>query len=267
MCYTAVIRTDNCTPLLERVVAALRAQTIPPREIIFVDSSREESIHKALLNLGGRVVIYPDESFNFSIAINIGAQVVETPWLMLISSHVVLSDPELVARGLSSIRLFSCNAAYWSPPLPGFTGKIAIESVITDRDFNGYNALSNSCSLLPAHVVRDRPFRPEVFSAEDQEWGGWWMKEHGARILKIEHSGVDYLNANINICKYINEEISIAYFAYRRNLWVDRILARLGRGFLAGLRGRSERSKMHFQIAKGLFFAWFRQPRRQSKYY
>lgn len=59
--YVAVIRTHACTPLLEQVVAALKAQTWAPTRVVFVDSSGNPAVREQLLRMG-EVVTYPRRS-------------------------------------------------------------------------------------------------------------------------------------------------------------------------------------------------------------
>lgn len=263
MSYTALIRTEQVTQLLHDVVRNLRVQSCPPVEIVFVDSSRHDDVALQLRQLGGRVIKYSAANFNFSEAINVGLEVVSTPWTLIISSHVLLTDCETIEAGFSALEKADAQAAYWYPRTDG----AASVSTIDAASFNGYNALSNSCALVPTAVARGRPFRPEVFSAEDQEWGAWFMRERGARIVAISRPDFQYLNPKVNNLKTINEEVSIAYFTYRRNLWPDRVLIRLARALLAASRGRPERARLHWGVAKGLMGAWFSEPRRQSRYF
>jgi hypothetical protein len=262
--YTAVIRTDHASPLLHHTVACLRAQTLPPNEIVFVDSSRDAEVRSALLTLGDRVVSYPAERpFNFAEAINLGCLAVHTPWMLLISSHVQLTDTRLVAMGIKAMTRHSAGVAYWTF---ASDGREQVQRV-TARDFDGRNGLSNSCALLPTELVRVRPFRPEVFSAEDQEWAAWFLRERGGATVRITHPAVAYCNQRVNTTKTVNEELAIAYFSYRRGLWPDRVLARLLRAALAAARGRRERALMHWRIGTGLVACWFRPPSKPSRYY
>ena len=121
--------------------------------------------------------------------------------------------------------------------------------------------------MLPRERMREIEFREEVFSAEDQAWAATYFQRQRRSILRIEHPQLVYANPNVNARKTINEEIAIAYFAYRRGLWPDQIVARALRALLAAVRGRPDRASMHWHIAKGLFMAWFKAPRAQSKYY
>lgn len=261
--YDAVIRTDRCDATLVLAVAALREQTLPPRQIIFVDSSANDACTDQLRALGGQVVIYPAEPFNFAKAINIGITAAAAPHVLLMSSHVVLSSSNIVSQGCELARSQEINALYWRVT----ESNDVVASAIDRQTFNGINGLSNACAMLPRHSVLQRPFREDVFSAEDQEWAGWYLREKGVRILQIKHPLVLYLNQHVNALKTVNEEIAIAYFSDRRRLGPHWIAGRLLRALLATLRRRPDKARMHWEIAKGLFFANFSKPIRKSRYY
>lgn len=264
LAYTAVIRTHHCDELLRSTVQSLREQTTPPREILFVDSSRDPGCTAALQALGDTVVVYPpDTPFNFSKALNLGVAAASQPQVLLISSHVVLRHPTLLQNGWTSARQLRAEAVYW---IPSLDGRLACRCINADT-FDGYNGLSNACAMLPAARVRQRPFREEVFAAEDQEWAAWFFRAEHGTILQIAHPDFDYLNPNANALKTINEEIAIAYYAYPRNRRLDRILLRCARGAVALWRERPRLAQMHWEIAKGLFLAKFRRPTRASRYF
>jgi len=261
--YDAVIRTDHHSDLLERVISALRGQTSPPNKIILVDASREPGCREKLLRLGDIVIQYPDTQFNFAHALNLGIEAADAPEVLLISSHVVLNDITLIERGQTLGREHGAGVVYWKAADRG-TLRLQLNQA---GSFNGHNGLSATCALIPRQDALERPFRTDVFSAEDQEWAGWYLHNRNGKTLQIEHPQFEYLNPNANIQKTINEEIAIAYFTNRKLLRPRHIAARILRAALAGLRHRPGRARLHWEIAKGLLLANFRQPNRRSRYY
>ena len=262
--YTAIIRTDRCDELVRRMVALLQQQTLPPSEIVFVDSSRSPTCSQELQQLGGTVVPYPPEPFNFSKAINVGVAAARHANCLIISSHVLLHEKDFIADGVRAAQQHDCRVLYWAGiPLSGETGYFKI----TAANFSGNNGLSNSCGMVPTELLRERPFRPEVFSAEDQEWAAWYLRVRKGSSMRAIQPGLEYCNPHMNATKKINEEIAIAYYVYRRNLLPDYIGKRYLRALLAAVRRRPDRARLHWEIAKGLTLAIFRKPVRQSKYF
>lgn len=260
--YSALIRTHAITPLLAQVVADLQAQSWPPRRIVFVDSSRDPAVSEQLAKLGD-VVPYPGADFNYSTALNVGLAHITEPQVLLISAHVRLERPDLIERTLTTARSHDIDVLYWCFAGTGHNR----QTVIRPDDFNGRNGLSNACAFLPTALVRQRPFRPEVFSAEDQEWTAWYFREHRRSVLRCEDVAVTYHNPHLNERKIINEELAIAYFVSPRERWLDRVAHRAGRALLALLRGHGKRARMHWDIARGLLMMWFRPPTGGSKYF
>jgi hypothetical protein len=261
--YDAVIRTDHANALLERCIAALRQQSKSPRRIFIVDSSLDSLCRERLLELSDFVIQYPAIPFNFAHALNLGIEAAEGIQVLLLSSHVILSDRTLIEEGQNLGKRHDAGVVYWKP-----TAFRSQRLQITDaQTFDGYNGLSAVCALVPRAEVLARPFRTEVFSAEDQEWAGWYLRAKAGRALQIEHPHLKYLNPRKNIQKLINEEISIAFFTNRNLLRPRHIALRLLRAGLAGLRRHPERARLHWEVAKGLCIANFKQPSRDSRYY
>lgn len=261
--YTAVIRTHDSSPRVEETVAALKAQTRPPTHIVAVDSGSTEDQRRLLDALVDTVVDYPDEAFNYSKAINIGVERCRTPWVLIISSHIVLKDAASIERAFAEMSAISAAGFYLHR---GTQPHWKLEPI--DRaTFDGRNGLSNACAFLSTRAVMERPFREDVFSAEDQEWAADCFRRHGATILRIGIDSLKYNNPNENELKLINEEISIAYFTCREKLGLRYLLAWLARAAIYFAAGRTRRSKTYLTIFRELVMARFRPPMRVSRYY
>ena len=263
MAYTALIRTRDSHPLVERVVQSLRRQGRPPASIVAVDSGSDPSQRHLLEPLVDRLVDYPAEPFNYSKAINIGVAHCATPYVLIISSHVVLRGADLVGRAIDEMqRVGALGFYFWNNPAEDWTSEI-----VRRENFDGHNGLHNTCAFLPAAAVVARPFREEVFSAEDQEWAAHHLREHGSSILRIGTRDVENLNPRVNHRKFVNEEVSIAYFTCRERLALPYLASWLVRAAVAFVRGRRGRSLAHLQIFRELTLARLRPPRRESRYY
>ncbi|NVO29140.1 glycosyltransferase family 2 protein [Donghicola sp. C2-DW-16] len=267
--YGAVIRAYQYTDILEEVVKTLRAQTVPPKEIIFVDSSRNAETTAKFAALGVTIVPYSDEEFNYSRAINLGVAANPEPLTLIISSHVLLGAG-LVERGWRDAQAHGLEIVFWSQPT---SGKLGESGYIVDlKNFDGTNGIGNSASLIPTSRIVERPFREEVFSAEDQEWSKYYYKTFRRGSWCVETNEMQYLNPNHGKSvwsweKLLNEELSIGYFVNRRLIMPDRIAIRVLRGVLATVRRRPERARMHFCIATAFFMANFRRPKAKSRYF
>lgn len=267
--YGAVIRAYQCTPLLEQVVARLRAQSVPPDAILIVDSSRSSETTKAFASLGVTVVPYPDGEFNYSRAINVGVAANPAPLTLIISSHVLLGA-EMVERGWRAAQAHGLEIAFWTQPAPGQVGDVGC--IVDRRNFNGRNGISNCAALIPTQRILDRPYREEVFAAEDQEWSRSYYEVFDRGVLHLRTYQIQYLNPNHgdgsqNWVKLLNEDLAIGFFVNRRVIMPDRIAARFLRGILATLRRRPERARMHFSVARAYLMANFKRPEVKSRYF
>ena len=107
------------------------------------------------------------------------------------------------------------GAAYFSHEN---TRKLAY-TLIDKNNFNGFNGLWNTCSLIKIDLLKRRQFRREVFIAEDQEWARWLLCSENKVIARIAGAGMDNSQNNNRKLrgrtKRLNEYVAVAYFANR----------------------------------------------------
>jgi glycosyltransferase involved in cell wall biosynthesis len=270
--YSALIRTLNGGALLKDVVHQLRNQTRPPAEIIAVDSGSTPEELATLRQLADRVVDVSDREFNYARSLNAGVQAIQTELVLIISAHVRLEDPHTVESLLKEMAQFHCEIGYLVDnryrALPeGHPHHEWFAHAVGQAQFDGGNGVSNSCALLPRALPASRPFREEVFSAEDQEWTAWYLQTSQRPILRVETSRVRYLNPRVNYTKLLNEELAIACFVDpRRKSWPN-----IGKWLLraAWSSVKQDRTKAMFRLetAKALWHARSHPPSRSSKYF
>jgi hypothetical protein len=118
---------------------------------------------------------------------------------------VVLGDRTLIEEGRTLGKQYDAGVIYWKPT----TLRSQRLQITEGRTFDGYNGLSAVCAFVPRAEALARPFRTEVFSAEDQEWAGWYLRAKAGRALQIEHPGLEYLNPKKSIQKSINENKAV----------------------------------------------------------
>lgn len=268
--YGAIIRAYARTELIDNLIAALRGQTVAPKQIIIVDSSLNRSAFNNLVASDIRIVPYPDEPFNYSKAINLGVAANFYAYSLLISSHMLIEDPKLIERGMTVAAENGIDAMTWADAPLG--DKSESYTIVDRKTFRGKNGLSNSMSMVKTDLYIRRPYREEVFSAEDQEWTSWYLKAMNGQIIRFITPYLHYRNPyhsgdKFSELKIFNEELSLGHFVRRRFIYPDRIIARALRGVLALSRGRRDRAKMHFAFAWAMVKANFVRPVVQSKYF
>ncbi|MDB5610856.1 MAG: hypothetical protein JWP25_7756 [Bradyrhizobium sp.] len=207
--YSALIRTFNSGKTISDTIRSLEAQSCPPDHYIIVDSGSTDSTLK-LIPPNSTVINYVGSKFNYSSAINQGLELVGTDYVLIISSHTQLWHISALHYALDWLRLNSSyGAAYFcNEEGPNPTGiEVDVET------FDGHNGIWNTSALLRTDLVRHRPFRPEVFSAEDQEWSRWLLENTPFTILRISGAGLKYGGPNgYSIKKRLDEHEAIAVF-------------------------------------------------------
>lgn len=266
--YTALIRTYHSMPMLADVIDALKKQSLPPAQILIVDSSKEQTQRDQITGLGYPVIRYPEhEDFNFSKAINIGVDAIETETVLIISSHVLLNQSDMIERAFKISDLKESSYMGFCL-IPWAESEVKWKPTRVDKtNFSLNLCASNSCTLLKTQLIKERPFREDVFSAEDQEWAAFYVRQKNTFFFNIVTHDVKYMNVHFNTQKLINEQIALAYFTFPHMLSMQNIIFRLMRALIALVRLRHERAKLHFVVAREFFLAKFRKPTKQSKYF
>ena len=190
-----------------------------------------------------------------------------TEYVLIISSHVLMENNEMIQNGIKTIINEGSNCL-------GFCINASLNpkdswSVVkaNNENLSPFIGLSNSCAFLRVKPILNRPFSEEVFSAEDQEWAAYQVRKNNAHFFIITSNYSKYLNSHTNNLKKINEEISLAYYTFPQLRGLRYIVPRFLRGVLAFIRNRPDRAKLHFAIAKGVFLTNFKKPIRKSSYY
>src|SRR5262245_44993042 len=205
--YSALVRTLNSEKTLPATLECLANQTIAPSEYVFVDSGSTDRTLNVLPH-GSKIHKFVGHEFNHAAALNQGICHVSTSYVLIISSHTLLIKRDAVKFALDILEAHGrIGAAYF---VNNF-GPLQY-TVVDESCFNGWNGLWSTCALIRVDLLRRRGFRPEVFTAEDQEWASW-LFSHGKATARISGAG----NVNISpsghyLKKYRNEYVSIAYF-------------------------------------------------------
>lgn len=261
MSYSVIIRAHEASPLIFRAVQCLRAQSFPPLEIVIVDSSSNAESRAGLRALADVHVPYGEDEFNYSRAIHLGVSAAQGTHVLIHSSHVALLGTQLLEQTFEQAHALKCEVFYCRK------GSAVAYDKIDQNTFDGRNGLANSCAMIPRQLLLQRGFREDVFSAEDQEWAAWFIREHKGSVLRLTSPQCSYENPHVNIQKKVNEDLAVACFVNRRERWPHHIAARLGRAALAFVRGRPDRARLHWLVASGLVSSYFSSPQRKSKYF
>jgi glycosyltransferase involved in cell wall biosynthesis len=263
MPYSALIRTYNSGPLVFRAVAALRAQSYPPAAIVAVDSGSDPAEVSQLRATVDKLIDLSRQPFNYSRAINVGVEQCEAPYVLIISSHVVLNDESVMERLIDELGKRGHEIGF----MISQADKIWECREVNSESFIGTNGLTNSCSFLPVSLISSFPFREEVFSAEDQEWTSRYLRATRGKMLGITTRSISYLNPRFSYAKKLNEELALAYYVDQKRMRLDRIGIWLAKALWSLLRQDLDKAKFRLSVVRGLLGVRRAAPMRSSKYF
>ncbi|MFZ0826001.1 MAG: glycosyltransferase family A protein [Verrucomicrobiia bacterium] len=262
--YSALIRTFNSEKSLPPVLASLNAQTRPPCGFVFVDSGSADGT-LARVPEGAVVHRYVGPEFNFAESLNQGIRFITTEYVLIISSHTSLENRGALEYAISLLGSDeNLGAAYFADERTNILG----HEYVDKNTFDGFNGLWNTCALVRTSLLRERPFRPEVFSAEDQEWAGWYFSTKGGKIACVSGGGRKCANPRLNaVTKKVNEYVAVAYFANRKLLGWGNILRLFWCAMKSGHGMMPYGRRYYLLVATRLAACHFWKPRYRSRYF
>jgi hypothetical protein len=219
-----VIRARGHSKLLSTAVNSILSQKNVLSSFIIVNSFTSSSDFSSLAN-NLVVVPYCAARFNYSEAINIAFPLLKSEYTLVISSHTAIYNSLALQYGVSLLESNPLVAAVnFSDSREGSLSCISIDA----SSFNGWNGTWNTASLYRTELLKSRPFRPEILSAEDQEWSRWAIEQMGMLILHINGCCTKNLNPRkSSVAKKLKEWEFISAFAYPLYLSPGFILSRL----------------------------------------
>lgn len=261
--YSVLIRTFNCQGTLSATLESLAKQTNPPSEYVVIDSGSTDGTLR-LFPPGSLIHQFIGPAFSYSGALNQGIAHVSTEYVLIMSSHTVLENADAVESALTLLASSeTVGAAYFCSDNSGTLTYRSIDA----SNFDGFNGLWNTCSVIKMSLLKQRDFRLDVFAAEDQEWARWLFAERQMTVARYTGAGLINNNPRASSSrKRANEYVAIAYFVNRQLLkW--RNLARIGYGVIRPKRHIRIRDRwFNLVLLSRLLACQCFKPRAQSRY-
>jgi glycosyltransferase involved in cell wall biosynthesis len=210
-----ICRTFNCAGTLPAVLGAIaRSEGVNPR-YLFVDNGSTDSTRERFPE-PAVMIEYTLPGFNYAMAINIAVPFLAAEYVLVISSHVVIENPSALRK---AVEVMDAHPGLGGVCFSSHDHGEIRPSFVTKTSFNGLNGLWNSCSLYRSSLLRERPFNPEVYSAEDQEWSKWLIQSRGMELAHLSGTAMQNLNPRqMSLDKRVKEWECVAWFVDSRYL-------------------------------------------------
>lgn len=270
---SAVVRTWNSARTLAKTLRSLRIQSLAPSEIIIVDSGSTDRTRQIADHHGCLWVDYPaGDAFNYSASLNLGITAASGEEILIVSSHTVLLYRDIVETMRANLHQHDAAGVYCTHSRSN--GKLLKRDdplrgqaeVTRLNTFQGYNGLSNSCSLIRRSCWEQHAFDPTMPSAEDQEWAHWFFQNTSKPTVRIRGAGVLYLNPHATIRKEARDRVVIATRLLPALRSWHAILGLFRGSAIGALQGRRQLAAKDIVIATELLKSRLRPLKYTSRY-
>ena len=217
---SVIIRTRNSGAVIYRCLNSLFQQINVELELVVVDCGSVDDTLSTSEEFKCKIVHYPfkEISFNYSKALNLGIQEAKGSYILIISSHVWLPNPNSIKWMLDylnqddSVKAVSLSRSNEERKL---NQDVVIPSgiKITKNQFKG-EGMYNYCSLIRKADWEKRPFNESLPTCEDQEWIWYWIKNEDASSLIFQEPVAGYDNPNYNIAKDVQEYYTMGKYVF-----------------------------------------------------
>jgi hypothetical protein len=258
-----IIRIRDSDELLPRTFEFLALYGIKP-QIILIDNGTQKTSY-AENGFVKTWLPYPLPLFNYAMAINMGLPFLDASYCLIISPHTYIQNFMAIPYAMEFLDENSGFAGLC------FSDSLSQDSlsvkIVSKTNFNGWNGLWNTASIYRSSLLRLRPFNPECFSAEDQEWSRWAIFDQQLHVGHVR--GCETLNANhkaLSFKKRLREWACISYFVHNEYLAYKFILETMSKS-LRLFRVNPKEAAFWFFVSLTLFKARFVKPSGSSAYY
>lgn len=237
--YSVLIRTYNSAKTIQKCLDGVFSQTSQPKEVLIIDSGSSDQTMECVSPYPIRWIdLSQREEFSYSTSLNIGFGQLKSDFVLVVSSHTIMEDNNLVEKMIEAIGRHSNVIAGYAVPDCKHTNPVNCIR-IDSNSFDGWNGLWNTCALIRKTYWDRRPFSKYVWAAEDQHWAReWFQSNHNLATLRFEGLGVTNQNPKIDsLWKHCAIYASIASFSYPEDYTYSKLLKHIGVCVVKRLRG------------------------------
>jgi glycosyltransferase involved in cell wall biosynthesis len=208
-----IIRTHNAAAYLPALLESLHRQDFRRWEIVAVIHNCTDRSEQILREAGAQIVYYPSNlDFNYSHALNLGAEASSGKYLLNLSSHVEIVRNDTIGKMVQLLETENLAAV---TVMRRFSGErySRVESIaFTDRNnFRGDGGLANFCGMIPRFLWEQHPFSEAIPAVEDSAWAAYWIYR-GHRTGWLHGHAITYKNPRYSVAKLVRDRALIALF-------------------------------------------------------
>lgn len=186
--YSVVIRCRNEDQSLADTLESLKRQTIPPTSVILVNNNSTDNSTAIAKQYGCLIIEYPPEdTFNYSKALNIGIKAGDNPLIMLLSAHCPLATYDSAERLLAVFQLFNPVGVFGRQLPTVNSNAIDTRDLLTvfGREriiYETHPFFHNAFSMITKKAWETTPFDETINGIEDRVWAQS-VVNHGGKIV------------------------------------------------------------------------------------
>lgn len=164
-----LIRFANSAATLPRVLAAVKAQTCQPHEILGVANESTDGSCDLMHDAGARVIEWSGP-YEHAKVLNFGIRHLTTDLVLVLSSHTVLESPDAIRQLVESFTdpLVACASAKWDAD-PYYSDAVTWDELLA-KGLRFGSIYSNSMGMIRRRLWEESPFDERQLSSEDYAW-------------------------------------------------------------------------------------------------
>ena len=166
---TALIRFKNSEATLENTLQFLDKQSTRVDRVLGVDTGSTDKSRSILRQYGADIVDW-SEPYHAAKVLNFGMSRCKTPYVLILSSHTAMEDPDTIERLMSLVERKGSAAASikWDDD-PYYSDSISQEE-IKQKGMKFGSIYSNSLGLLRHELWQNYPFETKINGLDDYDW-------------------------------------------------------------------------------------------------
>ncbi len=179
---SVVIRTKDEKDWLERVLKAIKFQTIKDVEIIIVDNNSQDGTEIVVKKYGATFIPYTYRTFNYSKALNLGIDRAKGEFIAILSGHAIPVNDRWLENFASNFTHKKVAACYGrQEPLPDSNifdkrdlwTTFGVEKKVQTKDYFFHNANS----MIRKSIWKKNRFDESIHGVEDRDWARKVLKK------------------------------------------------------------------------------------------